>query len=115
MIVLAENNLVVLETTAAILRHYDFKVVECANSQDALRQYQLHSDSVRTVISGFEFPQGINGIEFLQSIQDTDPNIAVILLTGAPPKNIPTSIKVFSKPNHFSQLLNYLNTQKLAV
>jgi signal transduction histidine kinase len=69
----------VLDSTSLLLKEYGYHVFSAANAKDAINV--LETNSIDVVLSDIVMP-GISGIELLEKIHKTYPDIPVILMTA---------------------------------
>ena len=81
-ILVADDEPAVLVVTAAILSRSGYRVLTAPNGNEALRAFENAKDTIHLVISDFAMP-GINGYQFVRSIQDRSPSTAVLLMSAA--------------------------------
>ncbi|MBV0902753.1 GAF domain-containing protein [Haloarcula salina] len=70
-------------TASTLLEHESdrIEVVEAASVDDALRYFESESDSIDCIVSDYEMPSA-NGIEFVETVRQTNGDLPFILLTG---------------------------------
>jgi two-component system, cell cycle sensor histidine kinase and response regulator CckA len=78
----AHDEPAVLVVAAAILSRSGYRVLTAPNGNEALRVFENAKDTIHLVISDFAMP-GINGYQFVRSIQGRSPSIAVLLMSAA--------------------------------
>lgn len=78
-ILLVDDDLQVLTSTARVLQEFGFVVYPCSNGQEALARFQ--ETAVDAVLTDFRMPH-TNGIDLLDQIRHLDRDIPVILVTG---------------------------------
>ena len=81
-ILLADDDPTILLVVAAILSRSGYKVLTAANGNEALKAFENEKDTIHLVISDFAMP-GMNGYQFVRSIQDRFPSTAVLLMSAA--------------------------------
>jgi DNA-binding response OmpR family regulator len=81
-ILVADDEPAVLVVAAAILSRSGYRVLTAPNGDEALRVFENTKDTIHLVISDFVMP-GIDGYQFVRSIQDRSPSTAVLLMSAA--------------------------------
>lgn len=81
-ILVADDEPAVLVVAAAILSRSGYRVLTAPNGNEALRVFENSKDTIHLVISDFVMP-GIDGYQFVRSIQDRSPSTAVLLMSAA--------------------------------
>ena len=81
-ILVADDEPAVLVVAAAILSRSGYRVLTAPNGNEALRVFENSKDTIHLVISDFVMP-GIDGYQFVSSIQDRSPSTAVLLMSAA--------------------------------
>jgi two-component system, OmpR family, alkaline phosphatase synthesis response regulator PhoP len=81
-ILVADDEPALLVVAAAILSRSGYRVLTAPNGNEALRVFENTKDTIHLVISDFAMP-GIDGYQFVRSIQDRSPSTAVLLMSAA--------------------------------
>ena len=81
-ILVADDEPAVLVVAAAILSRSGYRVLTAPNGNEALKVFENSKDTIHLVISDFVMP-GIDGYQFVRSIQDRSPSTAVLLMSAA--------------------------------
>jgi DNA-binding response OmpR family regulator len=81
-ILVADDDPAVLVVAAAILSRSGYRVLTAPNGNEALRVFENSKDTIHLVISDFVMP-GIDGYQFVRSIQDRSPSTALLLMSAA--------------------------------
>ena len=81
-ILVADDEPAVLVVAAAILSRSGYRVLTAPSGNEALRVFENSKDTIHLVISDFVMP-GIDGYQFVRSIQDRSPSTAVLLMSAA--------------------------------
>lgn len=81
-ILVADDEPALLVAVAAILSRSGYRVLTAPNGNEALRAFENAKDTIHLVISDFAMP-GINGYQFVRSIQERSPSTAVLLMSAA--------------------------------
>lgn len=81
-ILVADDEPALLVVAAAILSRSGYRVLTAPNGNEALRVFESSKDTIHLVISDFAMP-GIDGYQFVRSIQDRSPSTAVLLMSAA--------------------------------
>ena len=80
-ILLVDDNEMLREVTASMLRHLGFAVLEAEDGVDALEVFQEHQNEIRCVLSDLTMPR-MNGWDTLTALRKKAPGIPVILASG---------------------------------
>jgi len=81
MVLLVDDDEVILETVAEVLRSLGYLVVEAANGVAALDYYRDHQDEIAILLSDMVMPE-MGGVELIQQVRKLNSDIPVILMTG---------------------------------
>lgn len=114
-ILLAEDNDMVREFIAKILRSAGYSVIEAVNGVDAMQKFQNHDSKIDLLLTDILMPK-MNGNELHKEIRAIAPQIKTIFTTGYTPEEIATSLSVDShtdiiyKPIQPLELLKKLKT-----
>lgn len=114
-ILLAEDNDIVREFMAKILRSAGYSVIEAVNGVDAMQKFQNHDSKIDLLLTDILMPK-MNGNELHKVIRAIAPQIKTIFTTGYTPEEIATSLSVDSqtdiiyKPIQPLELLKKLRT-----
>jgi len=109
-ILLVEDDDMLREITALILRKFQFDVLEAANGFDAL---QLFDETIDLVLTDIIMPK-MDGIELILELQKKDPDLKCIAITGFSNVNVPEDIEVLQKPVGGKKLATILNERLAA-
>ena len=96
-ILLADDDPTILLVAAAILSRSGYKVLTAANGNEALKAFENEKDTIHLVISDFAMP-GMNGYQFVRSIQNLSPSTAVLLMSAAWPLISECGVTTIMKP-----------------
>ena len=81
---LVDDNALVLETTACLVKHITGLPVRCCGSgEEAIRIFEESPESFACVITDFNMP-GINGLELGGYLHEIAPGAKLLLVTGNP-------------------------------
>jgi len=81
-ILVVDDEQLVRDLTSEVLRRSGYDVVSSASAHDALEL--LESDSFDLVVTDVVMP-GFSGVELLNEINDRQPDLPVLLITGGSP------------------------------
>ena len=109
-ILFVEDDDMLREITALILRKYHFEVVEAVNGVEAL---QLYNESIDLVLTDIIMPK-MDGIELILELHRKKPNLKCIAITGFSNVDVPKDIEVLHKPIGGKKLVAILK-ERLAV
>ncbi|MDP2876152.1 MAG: CHASE domain-containing protein [Holophaga sp.] len=108
-ILVAEDEIVIRETTRAMAERLGFVVLEAADGEEALNHFRAQGDRLSVVMLDLTMPR-LGGIEVYSEIRRINPTIPIILCSGysreaIPPMESPDEPRAFlQKPFSFSQL-----------
>ncbi len=103
-----EPNLVVIVSRQLVGANY--KVIKASNGNEALNLYEKHREEIRLVILDLLMP-GMGGKQCLEALRKLDPNVRVLIASGAMNSAIEADLKeigargLIAKPFETSQLL----------
>ncbi len=80
-ILLVDDEPEVREMACSALEMRGYIVTLCSNGQEALDHYRANSESIDLVVSDVVMPE-MNGRELLENLQQVDPDVKVILMSG---------------------------------
>jgi CheY-like chemotaxis protein len=80
-ILLVEDNHTVRDLLHRTLENMGSSILSARNSEEALRLWKQHQDAIDLVVSEVATPQ-LNGIELVQRIRSTHPQMKFLLITG---------------------------------
>jgi PAS domain S-box-containing protein len=80
-ILLVDDEQGVLDAVGSMLRHLGYTVLEAADGQCAIEQFQNHHDAIDLVILDMVMP-GISGKEAFEDFKQIDPDVKVLLCSG---------------------------------
>jgi DNA-binding NtrC family response regulator len=80
-LLLAEDEPLVREIEETLLREAGYKVISARDGNEALRLFSDHRDSIDLLVLDAIMP-GKNGIDVFREIQNIDPQIKVIMVSG---------------------------------
>jgi two-component system NtrC family sensor kinase len=109
-ILLAEDDAQARRPSRMILERYGYHVIEAANGEEAVAQFEAHKDEISLALLDVIMPR-LNGREAYMRIKQMKPGIKVIFLSGytadifRKEKIIGEGIKVLLKPALLKELL----------
>jgi CheY-like chemotaxis protein len=80
-VLLAEDEEMVREITADMLRNTGFKVIEAKDGVDAVKAFRRHQKEIRCVVCDLTMPR-MDGWETLSAIRSLSPGIPFVLSSG---------------------------------
>ncbi|MBI5056854.1 MAG: response regulator [Nitrospirae bacterium] len=83
-ILVVDDDLQVLDSVSQILAAQNYSVISCETAEEALDKMSEHID---LVLTDFKMP-GVSGIELLERIHDTNPQLPVIMMTAYADLNV---------------------------
>lgn len=83
LILLVEDNLDVLNITTDMLKYLGYRVLTATNGLEALTIYDQYGPDIALVLSDMTMPK-MGGVELIQGLQQRNPHVKVIILTGYP-------------------------------
>jgi len=116
IILLADDDVHVRETTAEVLETMNYTVLQAADGLEALDIFKVHQDDIDLVILDMIMPC-IGGMQLAERIRETSPDLPLIFITGYDEKRVLSShdrlrnSMVLTKPVKFEMLSH--NIRKL--
>lgn len=80
-VLLVDDEPEVREMARSALEMKGYSVTLCCNGQEALEHYRANSGAIDLVVSDVVMPE-MNGRELLESLQQVDPDVKVVLMSG---------------------------------
>ncbi len=81
LILLVDDEMLILETVAAILKEHGYRVLTAANGKEALEAYQQNRRQIQAVVLDMMMPV-MDGRTSLSALQELDPHVRVIATSG---------------------------------
>lgn len=88
LVLLAEDEPVVRETTRIMLERLGFEVLEAMDGEEAWLIYQAHPTLLRMVVLDVTMPKR-SGLEVYQLIRQNEPHLPILICSGYSRKSIP--------------------------
>ena len=82
-VLVADDDPVILEIAATMLRRFGYVVLTAPDGQAALQTFEAAQNTVQLVISDFSMPH-ITGLQLIRSIKALSPSTATLLMSGTP-------------------------------
>lgn len=82
-LIVVDDDEAMLSNLHKILSFYGFQVMPFSAAEDALKKAISDKDSFDAILTDFNMP-GMNGIEFIERLRQTDPEAVAVFLTGYP-------------------------------
>ncbi len=82
-ILVVEDDEITRKAICAILETFNYETMEAVDADEAIRLFDFFSDEISLVLSDMVMP-GMNGDELLTYLQEKQPNIEMIIITGYP-------------------------------
>lgn len=115
-ILLAEDDVSMRQFLTAALERVGHKVTPCENGLKALEEAENKDLSYDILLADIVMP-GMDGIELSQRVNDINPNIRVVFITGfsgvavnAKEDEKESPAKILSKPFHLNDLVDQIET-----
>jgi len=108
-VLIVEDDDTLRELFSLLLERFQFEVVSASNGVEAL---ELYNDTIDIVLTDIVMPL-MGGIELIKELQQQDPNLKCIAITGFSNVKVPPEIQVLHKPITGLKLANSLK-KKLA-
>ncbi len=83
-ILVVEDEPMVLDVAQSLLESLGYRVLIARNGQEALQAHERHQDFIDLVLSDVVMPE-MGGLELYRTLQQRDPSIRIILMSGYPP------------------------------
>ena len=99
-VLLVEDEHIVLESTAALLRDAGMEVLVAAEGKEAIAQLEARPD-VATVVTDIDLREAPDGLELASTVAERWPHMRLIIVSGTqrPPQGkYPTEAIFFTKP-----------------
>ncbi len=80
-VLLADDEELVRNVTAGLLRHLGYEVVTARDGQEALQCYQEHGKDIALVVLDLIMPR-MNGRECFRALRAINPNVKAVMITG---------------------------------
>jgi len=80
-ILIVDDEKVVLEVGAKILKRLGYDVLQATNGSDAIEMYRAHSDRIDLVVLDVIMP-GMSGAETFEELKRINPDVKVLLSSG---------------------------------
>ena len=81
-ILIIDDDEVVIDISEMMLRSLGYKVLKAHNGYDGLQLYKANKQEIDLIISDLQMPK-MNGIDLLAELREIDPQVKVILSSGA--------------------------------
>ncbi|PIE81316.1 MAG: hypothetical protein CSA11_04805 [Chloroflexi bacterium] len=82
-ILVVEDDEITRKAICAILETFNYETMEAVDANEAIRLFDFFSDEISLVLSDMVMP-GMNGDELLTCLQEKQPDIEMIIITGYP-------------------------------
>jgi len=97
-VMVVEDDKLVRETLATMLEEAAISVVQCESAEAALRVLASEADHVGMLITDVKLDGKIDGIELAYFVQQSYPDIRVVVTSGIAPERLPDSATFMPKP-----------------
>jgi two-component system, cell cycle sensor histidine kinase and response regulator CckA len=84
LILLVDDEVLILETVAAILKSHGYRVLTASNGKEALEVWKEHRAEIKAVVLDMMMPI-LDGPSTLSALQELDPRINIIATSGLRP------------------------------
>jgi PAS domain S-box-containing protein len=110
-VVVVDDEPAVRRATRLLLEHGGYRVLECADGEEALRTVSRERDAIDLVLLDRSMP-GLSGEEVFERLQELAEDVPVVLLTGQPATSATAerAAAVLSKPVELATLLQTLRS-----
>ena len=81
-ILLVEDEELVRETTAAVLKNSGYRVLQVASGAAALETWRWHAARIALLLTDVVLPEGVNGLELAEKLRAEKPTLKVIGTSG---------------------------------
>jgi len=81
-LLVVEDERFLRQAVTSFLRQRGYQVIEAQNGEEALRQWQQHSQNIAMVLSDMVMPGGIDGLELARRLRALRPELKVIITSG---------------------------------
>ncbi len=81
VILLVEDEAIVREVTREVLEHAGYRVLPCSGSEEALRTVTQYPEKIDLLLTDVIMP-GMNGAELAQRLQNRQPDLAAVFMSG---------------------------------
>jgi PAS domain S-box-containing protein len=81
-ILLTEDDPAVRKSTATILKHQGYRVLEAASGSEALKLWHEHRGAIALLFTDLVMPGGVSGRQLAQQLQAGQPDLKVIFASG---------------------------------
>lgn len=122
-ILLVEDEATVREFAVAVLQHYGYRILQAGSGVEALETWKWHHTRIALVISDVVMPDGVSGLDLVDTLRAKKPALKVILTSGyahdlatkvrALPKDLPFLQKPYL-PNTLARMVRDLLDRKSA-
>lgn len=113
-VLIVEDERVARKALAALLASYGYATEAVASAEEALRLMKARNGSApKIAVVDLNLP-GMNGIDLIRHLEQMNPNVHPVLVTGAGDEVLGTALRehpvtYLRKPVDFKQLLSVLN------
>ena len=97
-VIVVEDDKLVRETLAMVLEEAEIPVVQCESAEAALRVLAKQADGIGMLIIDVRLDGKIDGLELAYFVQQSYPEIALIVTSGTAPERLPQSATFMPKP-----------------
>jgi CheY-like chemotaxis protein len=111
VVLVVEDEAMVRTCIAVQLEDAGFAVIEAANAEEALRQFE-RDDRVTTVFTDINMPGRFDGLALARRVSEMRPKVQLIVTSGRdePPRaEMPAGVQFLPKPYHWQVLKGLIN------
>jgi len=81
-ILLVEDEDALRSISSQALALFGYRVLSAANSQEALKLWAHHQDTIDLVLTDMRMPKGISGLELAEKLWKIKPSLKVVIMSG---------------------------------
>ena len=114
LVLVVDDEAAIREITKTSLECFGYNVILASDGMEAIAKYIQHQQQIKLVLLDMMMPN-MDGLTTIQKLENIDPNVTVILMSGLASHEMSTSIpspsvkKLLSKPYTANELLNAIH------
>ena len=114
LVLVVDDEAAIREITKTSLECFGYNVILASDGMEAIAKYIQHQQQIKLVLLDMMMPN-MDGLTTIQKLENIDPNVTVILMSGLASHEMSTSIpspsvkKLLSKPYTSNELLNAIH------
>jgi CheY-like chemotaxis protein len=98
-----ENDTLVQRLAQTILSQHGYQVRTAADGREAVETYRTRTTPIAVVRVDLNLPV-VSGLEAAEQLRHIDPQVRIVLTSGAPPEDLPASYRFLPKPYRPAEL-----------